>query len=95
MSAPSGAEGDAAENDAAQVAASMTTVLVKALRALGKAGQPDEGLRLAARAWSALRHEHPGEAERINGTMHFLARMPTSAPVTGTEHESGSTEPEE
>lgn len=70
------------------LAASLTTLLVKTLRALGQAGQPDEGLRLAGQAWSQLRHEHPAQAERINGTMHYLARLPTSAPV-GTHRGDG------
>lgn len=57
----------------------ITDVLTRALRELGKAGQPDQANRLAARAWVALRHEHPREAERINGLMHFLARLPNVA----------------
>src|SRR5699024_397258 len=61
----------------------LTTVLVKTLRALGQAGQPDQALPLAASAWSRLRAEHPEQAERVNGTMHYLARRPDSAPVTG------------
>ncbi|WP_040653315.1 hypothetical protein [Ruania albidiflava] len=61
----------------------LTTVLVKTLRALGQAGQPDQALPLAATAWSRLRAAHPEQAERINGTMHYLARRPDSAPVTG------------
>src|SRR5699024_12302628 len=62
----------------------LTTVLVKTLRALGQAGQPDQALPLAASAWSRLRVEHPEQAERVNGTMHYLARRPESAPVTGS-----------
>jgi len=62
----------------------LTTVLVKTLRALGQAGQPDQALPLAASAWSRLRAEHPEQAERVNGTMHYLARRPDSAPVTGS-----------
>ena len=56
----------------------LTAVLAKSLRALGKAGQPDEASRLGATGWSLLRHEHPREAEKINGTMHYLARLPGS-----------------
>ena len=61
-------------------------VLLKALRALGKAGRPDEASRLAASAWSVLRHEHPREAERVNGLMHWLARLPVEddAPPIGS-----------
>ena len=56
----------------------LTAVLAKSLRALGKAGQPDEVSRLGATGWSLLRHDHPREAEKINGTMHYLARLPGS-----------------
>jgi hypothetical protein len=58
-------------------------VLVKTLRALGQAGQPDTANRLAARAWWVLRERRPREAERINGAMHYLARLPeqTLAPT--------------
>lgn len=53
-----------------------TDVLVKTLRALGRAGRPDAASRLAARAWWVLRDARPREAERINGVMHYLARLP-------------------
>ena len=56
----------------------LTAVLAKSLRALGKAGQPDEASRLGATGWSLLRHVYPREAEKINGTMHYLARLPGS-----------------
>ena len=56
----------------------LTAVLAKSLRALGKAGQPDEASRLGATGWPLLRHDHPREAEKINGTMHYLARLPGS-----------------
>jgi len=57
-------------------------VLLRALRALGEAGQPDAANRLAARAWLALRDEHPRQAQRVNGTMHHLARLPQEPSVT-------------
>lgn len=50
--------------------------LTRALRKLGEVGYPDEASRIAARAYSAIRHEDPTNAERINGTMHYLARLP-------------------
>lgn len=53
-----------------------TDVLVKTLRALGQAGDPETANRLAAKAWWALREARPREAERVNGAMHFLARLP-------------------
>lgn len=54
----------------------VTDVLVKSLRALGDAGRPDHASRLAARAWWVLRGPWPRQAERVNGTMHYLARLP-------------------
>jgi hypothetical protein len=60
-------------------------VLVKALRQLGEAGRPDAASRLAARAWWALKEPQPREAERVNGVMHFLARLPVEADAPPTE----------
>ncbi|MDO5738563.1 MAG: hypothetical protein Q4P07_00265 [Ornithinimicrobium sp.] len=59
------------------VAALSTTteVLIKCLRALGQNGQPDAASRLAAKAWWALKDVSPRDAERVNGAMHFLARL--------------------
>lgn len=62
-----------------------TDVLVKALRALGLAGNPDAASRLGAKAWWALREAHPREAERVNGVMHFLARLPPEPDARPTE----------
>lgn len=59
-----------------QAIVGTTDVLVKTLRALGQAGHPDTASRLAAKAWWALRETRPREAERVNGAMHFLARLP-------------------
>lgn len=58
--------------------------LLKALRLVGKSGDPDAANRLAAQAWLALRDEHPRQAERLNGAMHYLARLPqTTDPDSG------------
>lgn len=54
----------------------LSDVLVRTLRALGDAGRPVRASRLAARAWWRLREDWPRQAERINGTMHYLARLP-------------------
>jgi len=62
----------------------VVSTLIKTLRALGQAGEPDRALELAATAWSHLRREDPRQAERINGCMHFLARLPQSQPVPAT-----------
>nr|WP_231979621.1 DUF2249 domain-containing protein [Tessaracoccus coleopterorum] len=50
--------------------------LIKALRAVGRSGDPDAANRLAAQAWLRLRDVDPRQAERINGAMHYLARLP-------------------
>lgn len=55
--------------------------LIKALRALGRTGDPDAANRLAAKAWLSLRDQQPRQAERLNGAMHYLAKLPqTTAP---------------
>jgi len=78
----------ASPSDAGDELAGTVDVLVKTLRALGKAGHPDTANRLAARAWWTLREARPREAERVNGAMHYLARLPESgehAPTITTE----------
>jgi hypothetical protein len=75
----------AAEPVAADVVTATTDVLVKALRALGQAGHPDAASRLAAKAWWALRDQHPRQAERIIGAMHYLARLPAEPGAHPTE----------
>lgn len=53
----------------------LVTLFTKALRALGKAGHADEAMRLAGQAWWGLEDTDPRAAERVNGTMHYLARL--------------------
>ena len=77
--------------EARDALAEMTDVLVKALRALGQAGHPDAASRLAAKAWWALRGTRPREAERVNGAMHYLARLPAESGALPTE--APATEP--
>lgn len=65
-----------------------TEMLGKCMRSLGKSGRPDEASRLGGRAWVALYKVAPREAERINGVMHFLARLPAEAdapPIGGPQ----------
>ncbi len=69
---------DSSEIEQDQVRAELLDALVRSLRKLGEAGNPDEASRIAAKAYSALRHDDPASAERINGTMHYLARLPDS-----------------
>jgi hypothetical protein len=55
-------------------------LLRQALIALGQAGEQDHACRLAAEAWSLLRHDLPHEAERYTGLLHRL---------TATRHPRG------
>lgn len=52
--------------------AALNRLFVQALLAMGDAGEIDAACRLAAQGWSMLRHDHPKEAERLNGAMHNL-----------------------
>jgi hypothetical protein len=47
-------------------------LLRRALIVLGEAGEADCACRLAAEAWSVLRHDLPREAERYTGLLHRL-----------------------
>lgn len=67
---------DGPQNDAL---ATNVGFLIKSLRALGRSGDPDAANRLAAQAWLALRDDHPREAERLNGAMHYLVRLPQAS----------------
>ncbi len=80
---PDGAAGAAAvgadeEAAAAAVVSGMTDLLVKAVRALGAAGDPEQASRLAGKAWWVLK-DYPRQAERVNGTMHYLAKLEQGA----------------
>ena len=46
-----------------------------ALKALGDKGETDLACRIAAEAWSAIRQTWPGEAEKLNGALHYLTRL--------------------
>jgi len=52
--------------------AALNRLFIQALLAMGDAGEIDAACRLAAQGWSMLRHDHPREAERLNGVMHNL-----------------------
>lgn len=66
------------ESVAEEAITGMTDLLVKAVRALGAAGEPETASRLAGKAWWVLK-DWPRQAERVNGTMHYLARLETGA----------------
>lgn len=66
--------------------AALTRVLARTLRRLGQAGAPWDASRLAAEGWSLLRASYPHEAERLNGAMHYLARLELQLEAEG-EHD--------
>ncbi|GAA3753611.1 hypothetical protein GCM10022240_03210 [Microbacterium kribbense] len=57
----------------------LVTLFTKALRKLGEAGEVEEASMLAAQAWWGLQKTDPRAAERVNGTMHYLARLPAGS----------------
>lgn len=66
----------------------LVVLLSKALRLAGDAGRPVAASRLAAKAYWALSETDPKGAQRINGLMHYLARLPEEAEETDTESTS-------
>ncbi|MDE2150560.1 MAG: hypothetical protein KGJ55_12195, partial [Gammaproteobacteria bacterium] len=63
----------------------LNRILIRAVLALGENGERERACRLAAQALAALRHDHPREAERLNGVLHALTRT-TDPPTRHTEH---------
>lgn len=62
----------------ASAVGALTRAFVQACRQLGKAGRPSDAMSIAAQGWSALWTSFPDDAERINGVMHYLARLEQS-----------------
>jgi hypothetical protein len=60
---------------AAELPEKLDAVLRRALLALGATGETDRACRLAAEAWSILRHEMPRQAELHNALLHRLTTM--------------------
>lgn len=83
---PSPTDPAGSTQDAHATSDALLRVLVRTLRKLGEAGQVDQANRLAAGAWSAIRHTDPAAAERINGTMHYLARLPDPIDAPHLDH---------
>lgn len=65
----------ASEEEVEKAIAELTALFVKSLRGLAQAGQPVMASQIAGKAWWTLQDYWPREAERINGTMHYLARL--------------------
>jgi uncharacterized protein (DUF2249 family) len=57
----------------------LAGLLVRALRALGQAGEPERANGLAADGYALLRHDAARAAERLNGVMHHLVRLERTA----------------
>lgn len=53
----------------------LTRALARAARHLADAGRPQEAGRLAADGWVLLRRGHPAQAQRLDGAMHYAARL--------------------
>jgi hypothetical protein len=66
---------DVEVGDATDVVDGLTRVLAKACRALADAGQPRAAGKLAADGWALLRETHIPQADRLDGTMHYTARL--------------------
>ena len=79
----------AASLDASTVDA-LTRVFAHALRRLGQAGEPWDASRLAAEGWSLLRASYPRDAERLNGAMHYLARLEQKLEAEGHNDPQGA-----
>lgn len=62
----------------------INRLFVAALIGLAQAGRAEDACRLAARGWSALRHNHQREAERLNAALHGLARYQPAVPTSNT-----------
>lgn len=67
-------KGEPAEKD--ELVSALVRLLACTARALGESGQPDRAARLAAEGWALLRRQgRAPEADRLNGALHYLARL--------------------
>lgn len=53
----------------------LARMLTHALRELANAGQPTPANKIAGQAWASVRNVNPQAARRINGAMHYIARL--------------------
>lgn len=53
----------------------LARVLARTCRRLAEAGLPQDAGRLAADGWALLRRTHADQAQRLDGTMHYIARV--------------------
>lgn len=64
----------------------LTASLVRALRRLGDMGEPEAANQLAGEAYAGIRRDEPRAAQRLNGVMHYLARLEAAGRTTGRSH---------
>jgi hypothetical protein len=69
----------------AETVRELTALFTKSLRRLGQAGEVEEANRLGGQAFVLLMRRAPDAAERVNGAMHYLARLPQQPPTTTEE----------
>lgn len=64
----------------------LADALTKAVVALGRAGEPEQASRIAARAYADIRAAAPAAAQQLNNALHGLAKMPDmpARPTTPT-----------
>jgi 3-phenylpropionate/trans-cinnamate dioxygenase ferredoxin subunit len=55
-----------------EVVSGLSRLLDRALRRLGDAGEEEPACRIGADAWALLEGPFPAEAQRFNGTLHYL-----------------------
>lgn len=77
--------------------AQLASLLGRALRALGDAGDKERACTLAAEGWALLRADHPASARRLDGVLHQLTRDRFAAgdatPSGGAQMQGGGPEP--
>ncbi len=64
----------------------LVVLFAKSLRLLGQCGRSSAANRLAAQAWWALKDDDPAGAQRINGVMHYLAKLPDEPTAAARSH---------
>ncbi len=62
--------------------AAVVSLLLEAAKELARAGDGDRACRLVAQAWAALRSSRPDLAARTTASLHGLARLVSSEPVS-------------
>jgi len=85
--------------DPADPVDTLAAALVRACRALAAAGRTDDAARIAADGWLALRTTRPALALKLDGAMHYIARLEQrgerAAARAGAHHDPGSPLPQE